>query len=171
MIHTERLTLVPLQIEHAETLLDLWSDPQVIRFTNMKCIETLNECRKKVSSRIKTPVQFYAVLKDGTVAGMAACPIIKDEDTFECGFAYQIIRKYWGNGIGYEAAKGLFDYIANEHKNAVVYADVVADNTASVRILDKLGFERYGNETEGFCRDGIKYDVINYKRIFKNEVY
>lgn len=167
MIQTERLTLESLQIKHAGPFLELWSDLQVIRFTNMKCIETLDECRETVSLHIKNPDQFYAVLKDGTVVGMVACPVIKNEDTFECGFAYQIIRKYWGNGFGYEAAKGLLDYVANEHKNAVVYADVVADNTASLRILDKLGFERYGYETGGFCRDGIKYDVINYKRIFK----
>ncbi|MET7454725.1 GNAT family N-acetyltransferase [Streptomyces sp. NPDC005574] len=53
---------------------------------------------------------------------------------------YWLGRPYWGRGIGAEAL-GLF---LREEVNRPLYADPFAGNTASVRLLEKLGFQRSG---------------------------
>jgi len=48
-----------------------------------------------------------------------------------------------------------------KYKNATLFADVVVDNIASEKILQKFGFEKFSEEL--IERDGIKLKVHNYK--------
>ncbi|MFJ1972136.1 GNAT family N-acetyltransferase [Streptomyces sp. NPDC087903] len=58
---------------------------------------------------------------------------------------YWLGRPYWGRGIGPEAV-ALF---LREEGNRPLYADPFAGNTASVRLLEKLGFQRLGTVRHG----------------------
>ena len=44
----------------------------------------------------------------------------------------------------------------------ILHADVVENNIASVKILDKLGFHKTGTNINAFKRDGISYNVLDY---------
>ena len=47
---------------------------------------------------------------------------------------------------------------------ALVLADTVAENTASVRILERLGFVRTAVHHRAFCREGRMLDIWDYAR-------
>ncbi|HAX73772.1 MAG TPA: hypothetical protein DCY20_09655, partial [Firmicutes bacterium] len=49
MIHTKRLSLVPLQVKHANDLYELWSDFEVIQYTNTKILQTKEESQMRVT--------------------------------------------------------------------------------------------------------------------------
>jgi RimJ/RimL family protein N-acetyltransferase len=58
---------------------------------------------------------------------------------------YWLGRPYWGRGIGTRALR-LF---LQQEKARPLHADPVAGNTGSVRLLEKLGFERTGTIRRG----------------------
>jgi ribosomal-protein-alanine N-acetyltransferase len=69
---------------------------------------------------------------------------------------YYIAESYWGKGIGTSAVKQTCRYIFENTDILRVFAEPFACNTASCRILEKVGFQ-----CEGILRkNAIKNEVI-----------
>jgi RimJ/RimL family protein N-acetyltransferase len=73
----------------------------------------------------------------------------------EVQIGYQVVPAHRRRGLTAEAARALIGWAFNDSRVARVRADCAGDNTASVRTLEKLGFERLGGERNG--RDGRLY--------------
>jgi RimJ/RimL family protein N-acetyltransferase len=93
--------------------------------------------------RADPAVIVRTVLADGAVAGHAAVfgPPSGREVT------YVVARRFWGRGI---ATAALAQLIELEHARPL-HADAVADNTASIRVLEKCGFAVTGR-SRSFAR-------------------
>lgn len=166
MIKTKRLLLVPLSKEYSKDLIKLWGDYEVIKYTHSTLIKTEEECHVRLAHWLTLhkdnlgPNKF-AVLFNNNLIGIAGFPVL-DNDNFKCGFFYQIIRQYWNNGYGFETATALLSYILENHPNAVVIADAVVDNPASIKILTKIGFCKTCIEEKGFENNGMQLDIIHF---------
>lgn len=56
-------------------------------------------------------------------------------------FFYGLCRDSWGRGYGLEAARKALEFFVREYDNPCYKATVDVKNTASIKILQKLGFE------------------------------
>lgn len=86
------------------------------------------------------PQQNFAVEYKGQVAGSVGV-LLKDDvyrKTIEIG--YFIGESFWGKGIATQAVGLLMDHIEKEHDAVRVCAEVFEHNTASMRVLEKNGF-------------------------------
>jgi RimJ/RimL family protein N-acetyltransferase len=81
-------------------------------------------------------VFVQAVIVDGALAGSVVAWWEGDRRYL----GYWLGREYWGRGVGTSA---LTQFLARE-KARPLYADPYHDNTGSVRLLEKLGFQRSG---------------------------
>lgn len=162
------VTLEPLSTAHLPGLEELWSDPSVIRYTNIAepCdgdaaahrLFQLRNCQ----AALPGPT-IFAVLRDGRFCGIAGCPPVDaEQETF--GLFYQLLRPEWGRGTGKAAARMALDELYRLFPSAAVYADVVEENTASIRILEQLGFVRTAVHPAAFQRDGQALDIWDYTR-------
>jgi ribosomal-protein-alanine N-acetyltransferase len=61
------------------------------------------------------------------------------EDTGEIEVGYSIIKDFWSKGIGTEAARGWLNYGFTAAGLERIVAVAVEENTASRRIMEKLG--------------------------------
>lgn len=61
--------------------------------------------------------------------------------------AYYIARRYWGQGLASEAASAFVDYGLRRLQLSRILADADKGNRASERILEKLGFRVFQDET------------------------
>jgi ribosomal-protein-alanine N-acetyltransferase len=63
-------------------------------------------------------------------------------------FGYRFAKAFWGQGFGTEVAQAVFAYGMAQYQLVPYTAAVFVENTASVRILEKLGFrvEHYGEQ-------------------------
>lgn len=77
------------------------------------------------------------------------------------GIFYQFSRESWGQGFAAKSAKWLVGYMKETYGTPALLADVVADNVASEKKLQGLGFERLP-QVGSFQRDGKEYAVHNY---------
>lgn len=64
---------------------------------------------------------------------------------------YWLAVPAWGHGIATEGVRAIVDYGFRELVLARIYAQVIADNRASMRVLEKLGMRR-----EGVLRQHVK---------------
>lgn len=154
-LHYERISR-----EHLDELIELWSDPEVIRFTNIKapCGESA------VCERIDrfAGEEVYTVLADGVPAGVIGC--LRVAGGQECyGLFYHIRRLCWEKGIATAAAGWMIAEMKKKHPNAAFVAEVVEENTASVKILRSLGFVQTAQRPAAFLRDGHPYDILCYR--------
>ncbi len=80
------------------------------------------------------------ILFDGRVAGN----IVSFVQSGEREVGYWIGRKYWGKGVATEALSEFLGHV----ETRPLYAHVARHNIASIRVLEKCGFEISGEEVE-----------------------
>ncbi|MFB6142740.1 MAG: GNAT family N-acetyltransferase [Halorientalis sp.] len=69
---------------------------------------------------------------------------------------------YWGQGFGTEASRLVTTYAFEERRAHRVTARALADNTASRRIWEKLGFREEGRFREAAFHGGEYRDIVFY---------
>jgi len=78
-----------------------------------------------------------------------------DPENMQCEIGYTIAKKYQGNGFGREAVSGIIEYLFTKlHKHRIT-ASVDPENTASIRLLEKLGFSK-----EEIWKDDVQYGLL-----------
>ncbi len=155
----EELTYTPLDDAHANGLLSIWSDADVIRFTNIKEPCTLEEVKHKI--RVLKDFDVFVVSNANGFIGIVGCPCI-DKAKSQYGLFYQFCKLSWGQGYATAATKWLLRYMKKKYGNITFFADVVVENIASEKILKRFGF-KFISQEDGFKCNGIKMKINNYR--------
>jgi [ribosomal protein S5]-alanine N-acetyltransferase len=106
-----------------------------------------------------------AIEVDGQAVGAIGYIPGTDIERFSAEIGYWIGRQYWGRGIATDALRTLTDHLFREHKLLRLYALPFADNTASMRVLEKAGYEREGLLRSSSVKYGAPRDQWIYARI------
>ena len=83
----------------------------------------------------------FVITADHKLAG--AISLIPREDIYRCSaeIGYWVGEPYWGKGIATAAVKQLLEFTEQRFPHIVrVYAEILASNKASFRVLEKNGF-------------------------------
>lgn len=98
-----------------------------------------------VSSQGDTPRSRYQMAvttrDDGRFIGNCGVRI-NDWDAREANIGYELDPAYWGQGYATEAAGAILDFGFDTLGMHRVWAECVADNSASARVLTKLGMRQ-----------------------------
>lgn len=70
--------------------------------------------------------------------------LVNDAKTFDLG--YEIISSYRNQGFGYEAVQAIVDWLFENGNVTKITAECDHSNTASIRILEKLGMRCIAKE-------------------------
>lgn len=145
VIETKRLILEPLGTKYLETVHEYASDVEntkyMVRLPNETVEETISFLQNTEAEWMSDTPSFYefAVIYNNQQIG--AVSIYLDDDlSGELGWI--INKKYWRQGIAYEAAEALLDYSIRELKVKHFIAHCDTENTASWKIMEKLGMSR-----------------------------
>ncbi len=76
--------------------------------------------------------------------------------------AYALSPKYWGQGIVVEACRGLIDYAVNNFEIHRITSRCRPENTASSRVMEKLGMRHEGIQKKLMFVKGQYIDLSNY---------
>lgn len=142
-IKTERLTLRRTRNADAQTLARRINDPDILRMTATLPMPyfalTAEFWLMRASASWRQGLSFaYAITaEDDSIMGVVDL-FKNDQDDWEIG--YWIGKEFWGYGYMPEAAKGLLSEGFRVFDVPYIDAGYFADNPASGRVLEKLGF-------------------------------
>jgi RimJ/RimL family protein N-acetyltransferase len=152
-LDANRVCLRTLVESDIDALFEIFSDDQVMRYwstpplANKDAARSLFEEISIANSRGSMKKWGIATLGDDIIIGTATLFNLEvSNGRAEIGYAQN--RSRWGQGFMHEALQALLDYSFNQLKLRRLEADVDPRNVASIRILERLGFQR-----EGFLRE------------------
>jgi len=160
-LETNRLVLRSFQDDDLETFIAYRSDPLVARYQSWNApyprqtaLAFGAEMRDKQPGIQGDWYQIAIQLKPGgPMIGDCAFHIL-DEDAQQAEIAFTLARQYWGQGYAYEAASRLLDYLFSDLNLHRVRGICDAENTASARVLERLGMRREGHFIENIWFKG-----------------
>jgi len=147
---TNRLSLRQIQPTDAEAFFTIKSDLEVTRCYGQEPHQSIDDTRAWIQ-RIQAlydrreDLFWCLTLKgEGTVVG--ACTFWNFGPGFHCAeIGYELHRAYWRQGIMTEAISAVLTYGFTELGLHRIEANPLAGNTASKKLLLKLGFTCEGN--------------------------
>ena len=150
VLTTRRLRLEPLTVDHIEDLVDLDSDPEVLRFIFGRAL-TREEVLGTWMPRRLSPeadargLGFWVGHAEDRFVGwwcLAFDPALPD--TAELG--YRLRRDAWGRGYATEGARALLDHAFTTIGLPRVWAETMAVNAGSRNVMAKLGMRHVRSE-------------------------
>ena len=108
------------------------------------------------------PVTNFAIVVDGSAVG--AIGLVLKEDVFRrsAEIGYWLGEEYWRRGIVTEAVCAVTDYAFATFDVCRVYAGVFEWNRASMRVLEKAGYELECRLKKNVTKDGQTIDEYIY---------
>ena len=143
-IKTPRLTITRFSTDMAQAVYENSQDDDTRRFVPDEVYNSVEEAREAIEflmSRYEsTDGPFvYPVITNNEGKNIGYVQLCKlDEGTLEIG--YHIAKNFTGKGYATEAVKAFLPAMAKKLNIKEVYGICLAENLASVRVLEKCGF-------------------------------
>lgn len=147
-LETERLRLSPLTEADLDDLVELDGDPEVRRMVDPLGIiipVERNERRTYEWERFVSPGGFYGIRErvGNAFVGWFQLEEAPDRDG-EVELGYRLRRNAWGLGYATEGATALVAHALNVLGYRRVFAHVLNDNPASIKVLENAGLRPVG---------------------------
>lgn len=170
VIETERLILRPLVIDDSDSLLKIFSDPEVMRYWNtapwatvqdsLDFIDESNGLMQRQESLI------LGVYLKPTCELAGKCMLFSyDKESKRAEIGFGLGRDYWGKGYINEAGEALIQYGFNSLGLRRIEAEIDPNNQSSAKALEKLSFSREGLLRQRWEVNGIVSDSAMYGRL------
>ncbi|MBY5993532.1 GNAT family N-acetyltransferase [Ferrimonas balearica] len=143
-IDTPRLQMREFTPEDAAAVL-AFSVPEVTRYTgDAGAIATLADAQRVINDIWLAEYRRhgyarYALVHKADQRVIGFCGLKYEPHLGGPDLGYRMLPEYWGQGLATEAAAAALDYGQQVLKLDPIYAEVVAENHASRRIIEKLG--------------------------------
>ena len=150
---TSRCVLRPIAREDADALHEVWASPGVRRFLWDDELIRFARTRAAIDTNdrmfAEAAVGLWAAWAAGsrTLVGFAGLWPFRDPPELE--LLYGVAERFWGLGYATEIAQAILTYCFDALEMPCVRASTDAANTASVRVLEKLGFVCVRRATPG----------------------
>lgn len=151
MMETERLIIRQFTPQDLDKLIELRSDDDVIKYLGGRRLQN----PEAIAKRLKFYIDCYRCFgygmcamiwrETGEMIGWSGLQPLENSGDTEVG--YGMIKEFWGRGIGFECASAWLRYGFEKTNLTRIVAVASPENTASWRIMEKLGMRREKTET------------------------
>lgn len=155
VIDTERLLIRPFCDDDSEALYNILKEPEMFKYTPDEPWKSIEESREFIkfakwlyeSEHPEFRYFFAAVEKEmGKLIGYCGIGGISYSHS-ENEVFYGIAKEYWGNGYASECGKAMLEYGFIRLGLSKIIGAVHPENTASIRVMEKIGLRRIGQIT------------------------
>lgn len=134
-----RLYIASLTLDDRDAVTEMLQDPQVMKHLGPKRALTYQEANEWFIEALNNPSRcvFKTVNTDELVG---FCGVKELNGVLD--FGYFIRRKFWGQGLATEACQMAIHQLSQSRAIDELGIFIARDNTASLRIAQKLGWKR-----------------------------
>ncbi|MEO1583274.1 MAG: GNAT family N-acetyltransferase [Planctomycetota bacterium] len=148
-IRTDRLILREPRMGDAEPLMAIFGDPEAMRYITQGRTRSLEQVRESMQKRIDCldahGFTLWTVVLADTNQVIGDCGIIPIDWTGpEFELAYRFVPSVWGRGYATEAGIAAMEHAWHASTLGTIFGVTDLDNTASQRVLTKIGFADLG---------------------------
>jgi ribosomal-protein-alanine N-acetyltransferase len=142
----------------------LWQDPEVMRFMGGPYTQEEVDARlaREAANETERALQYWPVFLRDSEVFTGCCglkPKVSAPEILEIGFHF--LPAFWGAGYGAEAARAVMQFAEETLGIRELYAGHHPQNSASRRLLEKLGFAQIGEHL--FARTGLQHPWLQWK--------
>lgn len=168
-LETERLLLRKMRLDDAQAMFAYASDPEVTRYVLFETHRSVEDSEAFLRSAVEGYERgdfggWGIVLKDsGRFVGTCGMDHAPEHARAELG--YVLSREQWGKGLMPEAVRAVIRFGFGRMELNRIQARCIAENTASARVMEKVGMTYEGTLREyelikGAYRDMKFYSIL-----------
>lgn len=145
-LRTPRLLLRRPRLDDLDAFHSVMSNPVAMRYWSTvphASIEVTRPWLQRMIDRSASGGEDFVIEFEGRVVGDVGAGRLPE-------FGFMVHPEYWGRGIATEASRAFIDYAFEATEVDQLTADVDPRNSASLRVLGKLGFVETGRAERTF---------------------
>jgi len=162
-LETERLHLRLFTPDDVQTMYELCTDPEVIKYADTP-VKDMQEAKQRLEQGPLADYKMYGygrfaveLKSTGKVIGFCGIKYLPEIKLPEVGFRY--LKEYWGRGIGTEAASACVEFARLDLKISKLVALIMPENIASIKLAEKLGMTQ-GPLISVFDVEAFQYEMM-----------
>ena len=165
-LETERLWLRQATQKDAEALFAVFADPKVTQFHDLNTFTQIDEAIGVIERRAKgfesgRGIRWGIACKsDNNLIG--SCGFTWDREANAAEVGYELASQFWRQGIMSEALRAILQYGFDKGVEFVI-AQIMLENVASRRLLEKLGFQSQGVLKQHGYWKGQHHDLEQFR--------
>ncbi len=151
ILTSERLLLREFSLADIPAVFDIFSRPEVVKWVEVSLFENMDQAELLVKNRMRLfddhlGCRWAVALREKSQQVIGSCGyfhVRQGTHTWEIG--YDLHPAYWGQGLMSEALQVMIQFCLSAQNPLPIHrleALVAPGNTASIRLLEKFGFQR-----------------------------
>lgn len=167
-LRSGHIVLRPLRDSDAETLATLANDTRIWEnlrdhFPNPYNVEDAKLFIE--ASSMEDPVLIMAITTQGSLAGVIGLTRQSDVYRKSLEIGYWLGAPFWGKGLATTAVTLITEYAFEKLSCNRLFSGVFSFNKASMRVLEKCGFQKEGIFKKAVWKNGRFWDEHRYARL------
>lgn len=163
-METKRLLLQPMKAGHLDFVFQHFSDPEINHYIlDDEPIQTMEQAQEIIDFYVpprKSYNRWVITLKAGQTP-IGTCGFHKwDQRNHHAEIGYDLGTKYWHKGYMTEALQATLQHGFKKMELNRIEAIVYPENTASLRLLKRFGFQQEGLLRQSFRQGDRYYDHL-----------
>lgn len=155
VLETPRLVLGQFTEDDAPLILDLNSDPEIVRYVHEPVLTTEEQAKKILTDIIlpqyKNNLGRWAAYTKSNNEFIGWCGLKYRPELDEIDLGYRLKQAAWGKGYATEAAKHTLDHGLNDLHLNIITGRAHIENIASIKVLEKIGMQFSRQEIVDDC--------------------
>jgi len=168
----EDLRLVPIEQSHKEALAHFLNDIDIYNNTlKIPYPYTLQNAEDWIERVVKLEniqglTTNWAIIKNGEgLIGGLGLHQMHGPESHKDEIGYWLAKPFWNQGVMTNVLTTFCDYCFEQRELSRIEAGVFSHNEASMRVLEKVGFEREGYLKKCFIKKGRYIDSVLYAKV------
>ncbi len=142
ILENKNIRLLPLTADHEYDYIRLANIPEINQRLSKPFPYSDNHFNRQLDNVHGKEFYIWMIQRSGEIIGAINSSTGKDPKLFQGG--YWVEPAYWGKGVATTSLALVRDFLLGECEAKRVQAVVEPDNKASIRVLEKCGYEREG---------------------------
>lgn len=166
-VGSSEITLRPYEISDVDDFMVYAGDDKVVQSSRWEKFHSKQEALTFIEESCIPHPYCRSICLDNRSIGYVRVQPLSGYDRCRAEIGYVLAAKYWGQGIATKASKiAIFEALEKFPDVVRIEGFVEADNKASQRVLEKLGFLKEGllrkyTYNKGEIKDLVLYSLIS----------